>query len=307
MKKTIPIVLSLIVVVTTATGFFFSKITENMQIRINAKDLPEHGLVIIKPSDPDFDSLTADYLRGMPSDEIESIRPLSVFIKNSGDKTVVAYAVVWEGIEANGKKDSYKKFVANAEALTDREEYFAALARTTNLDDTISPSTARLISLLSVPSNNSIGGSGSSLQHSQNQSGQNPKNLASQLLTKYTDVTVSIDGVVFEDGSFAGPDTTGFFEKINAQVEAKNELIADITENLRLGKTRDDVFKDIEAKAAGENIKLDDKTPPAEYHKFFTKLYAGRFNQMRKAFGEDETLAIVRRSNEKPKIKLKKK
>lgn len=303
MKKVILVTLSLIIVTTISAGFISSKITENMPIRINAKDLPEYGLVIVKPSDPAFDSMAADYLGGMSSDEIERLKPFSVFIKNNENKIVVAYAIIWEATEANGKKTAYKKYISNSSALTDKEDFFEALPRT-NLNDIIRPGEVLLVSLL--PEKNTGGGTGYGAQLSQNQLEQNPQNLALQLLTKYTDLTISIDGVFFEDGTYVGPDTTHFFEKMNAQVEAKREMTAYIAENLKLKKPPDEIFKVIEDKANDTSIRFNDGSP-ADYYKYFTKVFATEFHQMRKTLGEARTFAVARRSHEKLKIKLQKK
>jgi hypothetical protein len=305
MKKIILMTLFLILVVTLSAGFISSKFAGRMSMRINAKDLPEYGLVIVKPSDPDFDGIAAQYLKGISSDEIERLKPFSVFIKNNENKILVSYAVIWEGTEASGKKTVYKKYISNPLALTDKEDFFEALPRT-NLNDIIRPGEALLVSLLPVYPNNNSGGAGYGVQLNGSQFDQNSQGIASQFLEKYTDLTISIDGAFFEDGSFVGSNTTHFFEKMNAQVEAKREVTAYIAENLKLGKSRDEIFKVIEDKANDPNVRFNDGSP-ADYHKYFTKVFADRFNKMRKGLGEEKTLADVQRSHERLKIDLQKK
>ncbi len=321
MKKAILIVLPLIIVLSTTTGFIFSRIKQTPQMRVNAKDLPKQGLIIIKPSDPAFNDLAAEFLQSVPDEEMASLKPFSVLVKNTGTKTVVAYTIVWEGTEASGKKQAYVITHANSEALTDSEEYFKAISRT-NFDKTIKPGAARLLSLLPLPANTS-GAGGGGFGRQQNEPTpleQSPPALgeanraetvqryASQLLAQYVELTVSIDGVFFEDGTFAGTDTKGFFDRMKAQVEAKHDLRKSISEQLKLGKSKDEIFEDLKAKA---NVKgtasnlLRDSTP-ADYYNFFSKFFAAQFLQLRALHDDDYVLNQASGSENKPELILRK-
>lgn len=131
-----------------------------MEVKVNAKDLPEHGLIIIRPSDPSFDSLAADLFKDVPNEEVESLKPFSVLIKNETDRTVVSQTIIWELTQTDGKKISLTKASINSEALTEGKDYFEAVART-NLDNTIRPNSIQLFSLL--PLSRSGGGGGGRL------------------------------------------------------------------------------------------------------------------------------------------------
>jgi hypothetical protein len=314
MKKTILFVSTLIVSMSVTTGFVFSRLTQTMRARINAKDLQEYGLTVIKPSDPDFDRLASESLGGVPSDEIESLKPLSVFIKNTGNKIVVSYAIVWEGVEAGGKRKAFKMFSANSEALTDPQEFFDALPRT-NLDATIRPGRTRLISLLPLPLSVRSGGAGGF--GGRNQDGQQGstdggatelRQRSSELLARYTDLTVTIDGVFFDDGTFVGPDDTGFFDRMKAQVEAKLELRRGIAEKLGHGKSKDEIFKDIEAKAgANTNVQsLARISSPTDAYNFFSRFFAGQILTNRKAYGSERALEKALGPKNRPEIVLRK-
>jgi hypothetical protein len=314
MKKTILFVSSLVLTISMTTGFVLSRFTRNMQSRMNTKDLPEHGLVIIKSSDPDFDSMTAVWLQGVTSDEIETLKPLSFFIKNTGSRTVVAHAIVSECIQADGQRKSYRMTHANSEALTDPEEYFSALSRT-NLDKTIKPGAARLFSLIPLPSTfMNAGGAGSGLLNTQTEQGVTRETKAETLqsslqsLAGCTDITVSIDGVFFDDGTFVGPDTTGFFENMKAQVEAKLALRRDIAKKLKTGKSKDEIFKDIEDKANPKPSapNLAKESNPAAYHDFFSRFFAMQILRYRKLYGEDHALDKAQGPKNRPEPVLRK-
>src|SRR5436305_10297284 len=96
MKKTIVLALLFITVLSTTTGFVLSRGTQTMSVRMSAKDLPEYGLTIVTPSDPDFEALAAEQLKDVPDDIAANIKPLSFFLKNTSGRTVVAHAVIWD-------------------------------------------------------------------------------------------------------------------------------------------------------------------------------------------------------------------
>lgn len=299
MKKNILGALVLLTVLSMSTGFIWNRMGRIMYLKVNAKDLPEHGLIIIRPSDPSFDSIAAELLKGKPSDEVESLKPFSALIKNEGDRTVVAYTLVWELTGVDGKKTTYRKVSANSEALTEGQDFFDALART-DINPTIKPNSTRLFSLFQPLSGG--GGGGSSLSREQIQSA------GSQLATKYSDITVSIDGAFFDDGTFVGPDTTGFFDKIQIQVNAKLDVVAAIAEKVKLKKSDDEVFKDVEVKAnyKGKHF-LDERATLTDRYNHYSKSFATQLLQMRRIYGDKKAIAIALRSAGKPRLKLKKK
>jgi hypothetical protein len=317
MKKIIMVSSLLILGLSTATGFVLSRSTQNMEVKVNAKDLPNHGLTIIKPSDSGFDNMAAALLAGRSQDEIESLKPFSVIVKNTGNRTVVAYTVIWECTEPDGRKAAYRIAHANSEALIDTEEYLKALARTPSMDDTIKPNTARLLSILPVGRGGGFGSQGEQNQMEQSQDLPNInraemiQRFGSELLRKYIDITVSIDGVFFDDGTFIGPDTTGFFDDMKIQVNAKRDLINSISEKLKLGRSKDEIFKDVEGKISSSNSKRADFNPveksnPTDYYNYFSNYFAAEILQLRRVYGDDKALELTLRPKKKPELVLRK-
>jgi hypothetical protein len=307
MKKRILFILATIVTLSVTTGFIASQVTSPMKIRIHAKDLPEDGLVIIKPTDSEFNGMATALLGEDSRDELEVIKPLSVIIKNMGHRTVASHQIVWEAFRPDGSKNTFKLSYTNAEFFTDGVDAVEALART-NFDKTIKPGEARLISL--IPLTNGPGGGGGiefSGARSEEESHQGQDNtstdsrsdvqrIASHILTRFTNLVVQIDGVFFDDGSFIGPNTTGFFESVKTQVDAKRDLVNAIAESSKRGISADEISKDLEAKAnTRANNLLSDPTP-ANYYNFFTKLFATQFLQQKKSQGGDHMLRDALRS-----------
>jgi hypothetical protein len=76
-------------------------------------------------------------------------------------------------------------------------------------------------------------------------------------LANYTDITVSIDGVFFEDGTFVGPDTTNFFAQAQAVVAAKRDLPQQISDQLQSKKQPMEIYKTLEEVTARAAATLD--------------------------------------------------
>lgn len=293
MRKTLWLAVAVfILLIGAVTGFVFSRSAQPVGIRMHAKDLPNHGLIIIKPSDPEFDGLATNLIKGISEDDLDALKPFSVIIQNTGDKRLIAYALIWEGIDADGKRVSYKKTYANSEPLTDGEEALQALART-HLDKTIKPGDMLLVSLLPVASQG--GGSGMGMEKREQDARES-----------YTDITASIDGAFFDDGSFVGPDSTNFFNLLKAQVDAKLEVIDTLSESIKLKKTKAEIFRAIEANLNDPIAHLTYQSTPAEHYNYFKKFFSAYFLKLRQVSGEDKTLDTVLHLKAKPRPKLRK-
>ena len=103
MKKRIFAQLTLILVFTVATGFVLSRSAQTM-VSVSARDFPEYGLTFVKAGDPEFDRLAVEHLGAVPPEFVDSLMPFSVFLRNSGDKFVVAYAMCGKACRLGSSK-----------------------------------------------------------------------------------------------------------------------------------------------------------------------------------------------------------
>src|SRR6266849_5842139 len=71
-------------------------------------------------------------------------------------------------------------------------------------------------------------------------------------LSKATDITVSLDGVVFDDGTFVGSNLI-FFQQIQAVVNAKVDLLRELAEASEQGKI-DQALESIAAKSREPDV-----------------------------------------------------
>ena len=209
-----------------------------MHVRFSKRDLPKQEVHIITSADPSFESTASTYFKNQSKSSNEELKPFSIFIKNSAKRTVVAYMLVWQLIRADGK------------ILTNRTAYSepAMLMGEKMPNDprfkhtqAIEPSGVRCFSW-SAPIGEGLLvslGDGHELGSEQLQKSQGDAAVRVALtneLAQATDLTVSIDGLFFDDGTFIGPNTTGFFERMQAIVNAKLDLVRDITEAASEGK-----------------------------------------------------------------------
>ena len=91
MKKNIVFSLFAVILVSFFSGLIFSRNALQGSIKMNIKDLPQHNLRLISPSDPSFDGRLKEEFREQSNEVIDSLKPFSVFLENKGENTVVGY------------------------------------------------------------------------------------------------------------------------------------------------------------------------------------------------------------------------
>lgn len=308
MKKTALLSLVTILIFSLSAGYVLSKVS-NMKITINAKDLSEEGLVIVRPSDFEFENLLSDFLKIHPIDGFEKIKPLSIFIKNNTSKIVVAHAIVWECINSTGEKRPHTIRYIEALALTDG----VIGSRTEDLSNqTIYPNSYQLLTLLPISGANG-GGSGSggesirkrnadlsSEEVSKDKSQNRNELIRNQILARCSEVTVSIDGAFFDDGVFVGADNTGFFGMTKALVEAKRDLTSSILIDSDSKKISAHQKWEKVMKLGQENLKSPQEgARPEEYYNYYRNVFAQQFTKAKTAQGEDRLLSQLKRVRSK--------
>jgi len=301
----------LISVFSIGIGLALGTVSKTMGIMVHAKDLSQYGLTLVRSSDPDFDTIARASIKDLTKDELEFLRPLSIGLRNNGSKAVVAHTVIWAGTTADGATKLYNLIYANSEFFTDRAEFVRTVSGNLNL--TIEPGKSLLLTLVTLRREGPAGGGGGSRDNQETSSaGQTAEyeslptstNALRSEIMRYADITVSIDGAFFEDGTFVGPDTLGFFDRLKGQVEAKRKLRTLISERLASKKGEAEIFKEIEGFA-----NLDVKNPSGqvtveEYNDYFTKFFAQLLLAKRKTFGGSPTLEKEVRSNRPPQPEL---
>lgn len=266
MKKLNLTLLILIVLLMATEIFWVKRNVEALNTKMNKKDLPEHGLLIVAPSDPAFDDLMTEYLKGTSLELAAALKPSSVFIRNIGKQSVVGVKLKWECKRADG--NIIIKQVAEASPSVLMEE--GALDHRAALDKAlikIKPGTTRFFSL--VKSSQTLG---------ESQTGQPEQSSSFKLinteLAQYSEIGISLDGVFFDDGTFAGSDSMGYFAEMKAMIDARYDLLKEVETDLQGGKSLDEIFNSLETLAHGSKIELGENPTPSDRYKYYKQMFA---------------------------------
>jgi len=301
MKRYVAIVISLISVVGIVTGVFAGmRRAQSMEVRFNKRDLPEYGIHIITSADPSFDEIVAKYFKNRP------LETLSVFIKNSGTRLVVGYALTWELRDEDGKMISSNTRGYSEPGVLMGNEIPKDLKHTTAIE----PGTARCFSRDSQIERDvvEVGELDTALpSHSQDKEDGSSaiRAMVTAQLSRATDVTVSLDGVIFDDGTFVGPNVTGFFEQMQAMVNAKVDLLHDIAASSQQGNL-DQALDSIAAMSREPDVKFNSKSSADDFYHYFRKLYADEITNKHHAYGKEKLVPYLVKSYHRARPILRK-
>jgi len=240
---------------------------------------------------------------------IDRLKPFSFFIENKSNQTVVAYMVQWCFTKPDGATQCYRQSLTNPRALMDGDNLSDDMMKQSGR---VRPGATRFFSLVAPDGSGGFSVPARPEELEQLKRGVFPDRATlfqrySAELSKYSDLTVSIDGAFFDDGAFIGPDTTGFFEETKAQISAKYDLLNVIAQGVSRGKSKDEIFKDLEDTANQPEVRLNSQSSSADYYNHFKRHYAGDILRSRNVVGDEKALASALRPTKKPWRVLRKK
>lgn len=299
-------------------ALWINRRVQALSVQINVRDIPDHGLKMTGPSDPSFDTKIAAFLRSKPNAMVEALKPFSVFLKNVGNRSVVAYWIKWEMVRPDGMVVTRETGGSNPRALMDgrppgleKHSFTEGFAVKPNSTTLVSPMFSLNESQSGGVSAYSGGVADQSAADHLKQMAQD-KNLNSMLsaitaeLQTYTSITVSLDGAFFEDGTFVGPDTSQFFAKIRANLDAKRDLLEEIAFDLNRNHRMEDVFSNIEALANGQDAPIHKDSTAIDYYNHYKKVHAEEILRIKRAVGPEKSLSAELQPLRKQWPKLKK-
>jgi hypothetical protein len=310
MKKIIILSSLLIISLFGFSGFTLSRGSHGMSFKMHIKDLPQHGLRLISPSDPSFDERLRAELKGESNEVVDSLKPFSVFLENKSERPVVAYLIQWCFTTKEGRNQYYRRALLNPQPLMDGENLSQELERQSGR---IEPGSAIFLSLLSTDGSGMLRAEVSPKEAEEFRQGKRLDRTSllqrfTSQAAQYTEITVSIDGAFFDDGTFVGPDTSNFFNQTKAVIDAKRDLLNEIATGLsNLAMTRESLYEHLQEIANHPTDFIDSGSTPADYYNYFKKRYASDILQTKKLHGEDKALAVAVQPRNKPWAKLNKK
>lgn len=273
---------------------------------LKLKDLQEEGVELIGPSDPAFSTMVRGWSGANSSAVIEALGPYSVFVKNTSNRSIVACELKWELTAADGTtRTETRGFVVLWRLMQQGATGVGGPLIRPNANWFFTPSS---IDIRQAANTSSTVGRIDAVPD-ENEVSMRTKYLGHVVsrLAQYTGITVSIDGVFFEDGTFVGPNSTKFFEDVQADIDARRDLYLEIGHHIGQGEHPSVALRRVEELAAGPDVRLKETSTSAEMYSQHKKEIANEMLQMRKKAGDEQVVIFMSEALRKPWIQLKKK
>lgn len=254
--------------------------------KIEAVGLAEYGIEVIAPNHSAFTKLLAEKKAGPEN-------PYLVAVVNNSNQGIASCTLKYELLLPDGQ--TITQYTTQTGGL---ETVFAG--GTAQLTDAIAAKGNLLVSLSDTPSPG---------QPRNFRTGGGSSNLTRQLADSVK-VSVSINGLLFVDGTFVGPDDKNHFELFRGRAEANRELNTEIAQLINDGAKLEAIMKHLEKVA---NIKssevqlLPGETSEHSFGNWMQKTsHARGLLWLGKNKGEQALLERVRSELSIPEIKLRK-
>jgi hypothetical protein len=254
---------------------------------IQTKDCPEQGVHLIGPSNPSFAKLA----QLVTSDELSGTAVPPVFLQNTSKHSIVGYRITWACIDRAGITDVRDKsnIISYVFLHGDESERIQAMA-----GDGVLWSPTRPGLFHSVPDATCsrywcrTRMDAWLIHHPQRSPGK---------IFRFTDFS---GWRLFDDGTFVGPDTTGFFNEAEYEIDARYEILNQVGEDLKSGVRVEDVFTKLEQIAGQVMPELPELPSRAEYLNFFRGIFAKNILGMKHLYGTERAIEDVHQQLSKP-------
>ena len=246
---------------------------ENSVVKYNIKDLPKHGVSLWAPSDPAL------------SKEFKPVDPYSVFLRNTNSRPIVGYSIKWECFDGKNESASrntiYDRNLCSNLGVVfmygDETDRKAILDR---LEEVIWPNSTWLISY-DFPARPTG-------PVTKEDSPEINEAAVAEMRAACPEMTITLDGIFFDDGRFFGPDTIGFFTNVDTHVAMRREMFQKVLTEVKSGKTPTEVFRGLEQIASSQSTEPPGETEVsrAELRKLFARDVLG----MRNTWGVEKAI-----------------
>jgi len=254
------------------------------QNKLITHDMPEHGLALIGQSAPSFEADFKSLVR-VSDDLQEAVKQFTVIVTNNGRRNISAVTVKWEFELPNGQKIPRTVSHSRMDHLFVSPSFFL-----------LAPGGKYPVSLFPLSgANKEIKSTPEIIKQAQ---------LLTDLLARSVRCNVTIDGVLFTDGTYVGVDSSDSFDRLQAEVNATRDLLKEARQIAEAGQSAAEVFKHIDkfAKLTREQLKADLKKPsdilsPIYCYNKSKANYAKGLMAMKEKKGGSQTMEFIRESN----------
>jgi hypothetical protein len=257
------------------------------QVSMTVNGLPDKRLILIGPADSGFEQKAASALNGRKDFSYETLKPYSVILHNASRKTVVAYSLRWEYPAPKGQIGIWDQSFGQGTRLLD-----GGKRKTNAAEDrrgpTIEPGEWRLITPKSYI------GSETRVTPDVMAADEGYRTYLKSIADQFgSGVTVTLDGAFFEDGTFVGPDRTGYFDIFKADVTARHDLMSRVVAANKTGQGLAQVASEIESALPAQKQAHPMGANPGDYYEYYKNQYATEFLNIRKKVGDEGAIGIA--------------
>lgn len=284
-------------------GFRQSSQNARMNAQLSIKDLPEHGLSLIGSSNSLYDSLVSALFPGRKFVLLQTLRPYSVVLRNTSNRTVIACRLKWEFTGDDGRvKVEPRGFITFGPMMG-----LGVLDTDPNTErNIIKPNSTWLFTPSIIEAQHMNIDGGVEATNAERMQAEYIQTLTARL-AQYASITVSLDGVFFDDGTFVGPDTTQFFAYVEALQSARQDMFREVKRGLMQGKTATEMLDQVAKAAKGSEVRLSSAATSSDFYNFHRNIVSKEILKMRERSGDDRASKFSVEELDKSWLKLRKK
>jgi hypothetical protein len=234
-----------------------SKTMKTLEVK---NDLQKHGIEVVAPTDFNFDAELRKYVGANESliSLVDSAKPFAFFIKNNSSREVVGISLRWKFSDASGKSVEIPQSEANPGVLMGIKPLDPKMIGQTSLINSkeikfvsyFNDSVGQKVSFASMRLKNPTinypyAGFESSMSDVSNVNLQKER-----IFNDYVNFSLTIDGIVFNDGGYIGADQNFFIEILKGQIQARKDVLVWVTEDRLSNKTDTNILDGILLKAS---------------------------------------------------------
>jgi hypothetical protein len=268
-----------------------------MSVKFHTVDFRNYGIYLIDPSNPSFATRIAQLLKGREQ-TLSDFPVQSIFLENRSSRSIVGYRITWEGIDRRGDPDAtdVSNIILYVLFHGDESERQKAMAGEGRI---IRPNSIWFIPVDGIAEpveDTRVAGIDDSKYRS----------LLQKMSDQFSGVTISLDGLFFDDGTFLGVDKTGFFNEVKSQLDARYEILNGVEQSLKSGAKAEDVLKNLEKLASQPMPQLGERPTRGQYIHSFRVLFAKDVLGMKALYGTEKAIQDVHTQLAKPWVQLRK-
>jgi len=219
------------------TIFGFSGLTDSLgdKRRTNVQfstenNLGVYGIEIVSSDDPQFDSIMHEYVGGIKDIQaiVNEVKPFLVFVRNVSDEDVVGVSLRWRLTSSDGREEISRQIESTSSELMNIKPVDPWMEGKTAL---LKAKSIRLFSNVE-PVGQIAENIHSYIKYRRGEPIKITQDLMSSLnryaisekerrLRDTISLSVSVDGIFFSNGSFAGDDRNRFYDSMRGMLEAE--------------------------------------------------------------------------------------